>query len=152
MIDFRPNSIYSVFFDVIKLHYKRSQEILDSIGIYPGQPPVLIVLTYSDGLSQRELSDKIRIKPATMTVMLGRMEKAGLVVRKSDPNDQRISRVYITDKGREVKKEFDKVFQQIEEECFSNFTEEEKILLRRLLMQMRDNLLNKCDKKENTKY
>lgn len=149
MINFKPNSIYEVFFQVIKLHYKRSQELLDKIGIYPGQPPVLIALTMKDGQSQRELSDKIRIKPATVTVMLRRMEKAGLVLRESDPNDQRVSRVYITDKGREIREELDKVLDKIEEECFSNFTEEEKVLLRRLLMQMKDNLLSKCDNKED---
>ncbi len=39
------------------------------------------------------------------------------------------------------------IVKNIESECFSNFTMEEQVLLRRLLMQMRDNLLKVCDKK-----
>jgi DNA-binding MarR family transcriptional regulator len=79
--------------------------------------------------------------------MLGRMEKSGLVERKQDPNDQRVSRVYITDKGKEVCKKSAEVMMQINTDMFSNFSEEEKIIMRRLLIQMRDNLINSSDEK-----
>ena len=72
--------------------------------------------------------------------MLKRMEKAGLVERRQDIQDQRISRVYITQEGREVCKKASEVMKNLETECFGNFTVEEKVILRRLLMQMKDNL------------
>jgi MarR family transcriptional regulator, organic hydroperoxide resistance regulator len=141
------DSLYGLMFQVGKLHHQRMHILLEKLDIYPGQPPLLIALAHKDGQSQRELAEKICVKAATITVMLSRMEKSGLVERKQDIEDQRVSRVYITDKGREVFTEVSKVFLRIKEECFGNFTEEEKALLRRMFMQMRDNLTAVCDNK-----
>lgn len=141
------DSLYHLFGEIVKLHFVRSHNLLEKLGIYPGQPPLLFSLYSRDGQSQKELADKIRIKPATITVMLGRMEKSELVTRRQDEQDQRISRVYLTEKGREICEKLKSVMAVINEECFSNFTDEEKILLRRLLMQIRDNLLKVSDNK-----
>ncbi|MEW9094923.1 MAG: MarR family transcriptional regulator [Clostridiaceae bacterium] len=140
------DSLYHVFSQVIRLHYYRTHKLLEKIGVYPGQPPMLMALHIKDGQSQKELSDKLNIKPATITMMLKRMEKFDLVERKVDSEDQRVTRVYLTEKGKELCKEAIQVIKIIKGECFSNFTEEEKILLRRLLMQMKNNLEEACDK------
>ncbi|MCT8975207.1 MarR family transcriptional regulator [Clostridium sp. CX1] len=141
------DSLYMIFLEIIKLHYHRTHLLLDKVGVYPGQPPMLYALHRKNGQSQRELAEKLKIKPATITVMLSRMEKAGLVERKQDPDDQRISRVYLTDQGKEVWTEVSEVVKIINNDCFNNFTSEEQILLRRLLMQVRDNLNKVCDEK-----
>ena len=44
----------------------------------------------------------LNLSPATMTVTLKRMEKAGLVLREMDEHDQRILRVHLSEKGREM--------------------------------------------------
>lgn len=137
---FNPDNLYHVFGQIIKLHFTRSHNLLEKQGIYPGQPPLLFTLYYKDGQSQKELADKLRIKPATVTVMITRMEKSDLVTRKQDEQDQRISRVFITEKGREMCNKLKSIFEILNDECFSNFTEEEKVLLRRFFLQMRDNL------------
>lgn len=69
------------------------------------------------------------------------MGKKTVIYRKQDDEDQRISRVYITKEGREICKKAIKVMENLEEECFGNLTVEEKAILRRLLMQMKENLL-----------
>lgn len=141
------DSLYYIFLEVLRLHHIRTRMLLDEIGIYPGQPPLLFILNKKDGQSQRELSDKLMLAPATLTVMIKRMEKSGLVIRKQDDKDQRVSRVYITEEGRRICKDALKATNVIGEECFGNFTSEEKVILRRLLMEMRDNL-NKANHKE----
>lgn len=138
-------SLYQVFTQVIRRHFHRTHALFDKLGLYPGQPPLLFALRKSDGQSQKELAEKMHIKPATITVMLGRMEKADLVERRPDPSDQRISRVYLKERGREVLKKLEETMSEIEAQCFANFSEEERILLRRLLMQMRDNLQGSPD-------
>ncbi|MCR1897424.1 MarR family transcriptional regulator [Irregularibacter muris] len=135
------DSLYYIFLEILKLHHCRTHVLLDEIGIYPGQPPLLFILNKENGQSQKDLADKLKIAPATITVMVKRMEKANLVERKQDAKDQRISRVYLTDKGKEICKRSMKAMEHIEEECFGNFTVEEKVILRRLLMQMLDNLM-----------
>ena len=141
------NSINHVFFEVIRLHYKRTFDLLEAYGVYPGQPPLLFALYSKDGQSQRELAEQIRLKPATVTIMLKRMEKSNLIEKKADKDDHRKSRIYLTEKGVEAYKNTKTVIDQLEEECLKNFTKEEKLLLRRLLLQIRDNLLEEC--KEN---
>jgi DNA-binding MarR family transcriptional regulator len=79
------------------------------------------------------------VKPATITVTLRRMEKSGLLERKSDTKDLRKSKVYITEKGKELHSKVEDITKSIEKDCFIGFTQEEKILLRRFLIQMRDN-------------
>lgn len=141
------DSLYGLFFQIEKLHYQRMHRLLEKINIYPGQPPLLIALTRKDGQSQKDLAEILHIKPATLTVMIGRMEKSGLVERRQDTEDQRVSRVYITDKGRKVCKQVTEIVNNMVKDCFNNFTEEEEALLRRLFMQIRDNLLAASEKK-----
>lgn len=142
------DSLYYLFLEINRLHYYRTHVLLDKIGVYHGQPPMLFILSNKDGLSQKELADILGIKPSTITVMLKRMEKGNLVVRKQDSEDQRISRVYITDEGLKLCKQAREVMNQIEEECFGNFTTEEAIILRRLFLQMKDNIIVARDKEK----
>jgi len=72
--------------------------------------------------------------------MLQRMEKAGFVERRPDPDDQRVSRVYLTEAGRAVRADVQQVWRQLEEEAFAGFTLEERVLLRRFLLHVRENL------------
>lgn len=141
------DSLYYIFLEILRFHHYRTHVLLEEIGVYPGQPPMLLILNKKDGQSQKELADKLNLAPATITVMLKRMEKANLVVRKQDDEDQRISRVYITEEGKEICKKASRVMRNINEECFGNFTMEEKVILRRLLMQIRDNLIIANEKK-----
>ncbi|UUZ80140.1 MarR family transcriptional regulator [Paenibacillus sp. P26] len=97
-------------------------------------------LTESDGQIQKELARKVHVKPATMNVMITRMERAGLVVRRPDENDQRLSRVYLTDKGRSATGAVNNVLRDIEERALAHFSLEEKLLFRRLLQQMHQDL------------
>lgn len=132
--------LYQSFIKVIKVHHQFLHIILEKLDLYPGQPPLLFTLYKSDGLSQREIANKLHIKPATITVMLTRMEKAGLITRKQDEADQRILRVYLTEKGKEICEELKKIMPVLNEQCFGNFTEEEKETFKYLLEKMAENI------------
>ncbi|WP_058300890.1 MarR family winged helix-turn-helix transcriptional regulator [Gorillibacterium timonense] len=138
----RRDSLYHLFSQIIRLHFMRVHAHLEKIGLYPGQHPVLFILKHhKEGLSQRELADHMKIKPATITVMLKRLENAQVVTRRPDPVDQRITRVYLTEKGLALTGEMEQALMEIDRELFSHITVEEQALLRRLFMQMRDNLI-----------
>lgn len=139
------DSLHKIFGQVVRLHFLRVHSYLDKVGLYPGQAPLLFELKKSDGQSQRELSEKLSVTPATITVMIQRMEKNGYIRRESDEKDKRVSRIYINEKGTDVCMELHDIHVEIEEECMRNFTEEDAILLKRLLKQIRDNLMKACD-------
>jgi DNA-binding MarR family transcriptional regulator len=108
---------------------------------------MLRALWKQEGLTHSELAANLHVKPATMTKMVQRMEKAGFVERKSDPDDHRVSRVYLTDTGRNVQTQVKQVWRTLEDETFAGFTMEERVLLRRFFLQMRENLLQVTEDK-----
>lgn len=139
---YEKNSLHFLFMEIFKLHHRRAHALLDAAGVYPGQPHLLMILHRRDGLSQVDLAKKLKVKPSTMTVMLKRMEKAELIERKQDSQDQRISRVFITEKGKEACEKSSYALRAIGDECFEGFTLEEEIVFRRLLLQIKKNLLD----------
>ncbi|CAG7596580.1 hypothetical protein PAESOLCIP111_00089 [Paenibacillus solanacearum] len=136
----RIQSLELVFHRVAKMHGHALHALLSGKEVYPGQPPLLKALVERDGQSQKELAERMNITPATLTVMLGRMEKTGMVVRRPDEADQRVSRVFITEKGRLAFGSLEETQKLMEAACFAQFTPEEQIIFRRLLLQMHENL------------
>ena len=68
-------------------------------GVAIGQWAVLLFLYQQDGLSQAELSRKVAIEPPTMVRTLERMVRDGLVERRPDPRDARLTRIYLTNQA-----------------------------------------------------
>lgn len=125
---------------ICRLKHARIHTLLEDLGLYRGQPSVLRALWAQEGLMHTELARQLQVQPATITKMLQRMEKAGFIERRSDPEDHRVSRVYLTEAGQAVRAEVQQVWRQLEEEAFSGFTLEERVLLRRFFLDIRENL------------
>ncbi len=62
------------------------------LGFSPGQFPVLLELWEEEGLTQRQLLDRVDVEQATMANTLARMERDGLIERRVHPRDKRASR------------------------------------------------------------
>ncbi|MBN2146294.1 MAG: MarR family transcriptional regulator [Anaerolineales bacterium] len=135
-----PPRLDSLLAQVSRLHHYRARELLEGFGLHRGQPPVLFTLWEQEGLTHSELASRLQITPATITRMIQRMEKAGFVQRKPDPDDQRISRVYLTDAGRAIRSQVQAVWERMEVENFGGFSDEERVILRHFLLQIRANL------------
>ena len=131
--------------EVCREHYLRAHTLFNALGLYRGQPPILAALLEQDGRTHSDLAGVLRIQPATVTKMVRRMEQAGFVTRQPDPDDQRVSRVYLTDAARSIQADIVQVSQTLVEETLQGFRPEEVILLRRFLIQMRDNLVRAND-------
>ena len=126
----------------VKEHRKLAEEALSQLGLHVSQELVLFVLWREEGLSQSELAARLRVELPTLTKAVHRMERAGLLVRQADEKDTRVSRVYLTEKGRELYAPALKVWQDLETRTLRGMTEIEKALLRRLLQQAVSNLLS----------
>jgi DNA-binding MarR family transcriptional regulator len=138
---YTSDSLHFVFSKVMRTHWHKMHELLQNQEVFPGQPPLLFALTRKDGQSQKELAEQLHIQPATITVMLNRMVKTGLVERRTDDKDQRVSRVFLTEKGKLAQSEVREIFKAMDAQCFGNFPDEDKQLLRRLMLQVYDNLV-----------
>ena len=125
---------------VCRAHRQRADEKLSKLGLHVGQEMMLLQLWVEDGLTQSQLAQYANVELPTMTKMVQRMEHAGLVVRRPDPEDARISRVYLTERGRSLEQPVLRAWTQLEERTLSGLTQVEQMLLRRMLLQIDTNL------------
>jgi MarR family transcriptional regulator, organic hydroperoxide resistance regulator len=79
---------------------------------------VMRCLWEKDSQSLTELAKEIGLEASSMTGLIDRMEKAGLVKRQSDPRDRRIWRIQLTRKGRDLRP----VISEIVEDTYSTLT------------------------------
>jgi DNA-binding MarR family transcriptional regulator len=126
---------------VFRLQYLYSHHLFEKIGIYPGQHVLLRAIGEQEGRNLKELADLISVKPATVTVMVKRMERAGLLYRQPCLSDKRAFGVYLTELGKEKMESLKDVFDQLEQKCFANFTKEELKECIKVLSKVEHNLL-----------
>ena len=73
------------------------------LGLTTGTFPALLELWEDDGLTQKELVERLDIEQATMANTLRRMERDGLVRRHPHPVDGRARQVWLTPKARSLR-------------------------------------------------
>jgi DNA-binding MarR family transcriptional regulator len=136
----QKESLGQLLDQVCRTRHGQMHAVLKRLGLYRGQPFVLRALWEEEGITHSELAQRLHVQPATISNMLRRMEKAGFVQRRPDPEDRRLSRVYLTEAGRGIHDEVRRAWGVFETRAFDTFTPEERTLLRRLLLQIRENL------------
>ncbi len=133
--------IAPLFMQICALNRGRMHALWHRIGLHRGQPFMLRMLWAEEGLTQAELARRLHRTPATITNMLQRLQKTGFVERRADPQDQRISRVYLTKAGREIQARVEQVWQENEARTLDGFSDREIATLRDYLERIRENLL-----------
>jgi len=125
---------------VCKVHTNKVNKVLDEVGLHIGQPMMLRSLYKKDGVPQSILAKELAITPATASAMVKRLEKGGYLIRKRDAEDERVSNVYLTDKGRELSSSLKEVKDQMDELVFNGFSKEERKTMRDYLERITHNL------------
>jgi MarR family transcriptional regulator, organic hydroperoxide resistance regulator len=129
-----------VLAQVGRLHRNRVGSELAVLGLHVGQEMMLLHLWAAEGLSLSDLAVCADLDLSTMSKAVARMEHAGLVERRSDDVDERVVRVYLTDRGRALHEPVVLAWHRVEHQAMAELTSEEQILLRRLLLQVQRNL------------
>lgn len=83
-----------------RLFARELQLRIKPLGLSTGTFPALLVLWESDGMTQRELIERLDIEQPTMANTLARMERDGLIDRRKDPADGRVQRIWLTAAAR----------------------------------------------------
>ena len=86
-----------------RLFDRRLQEVLKEQGVAPGQFAPLVMLFEQDGLTQAELCRRINVEQPTMANTLERMERDGLIKRKTDTEDKRRALVHLTPRAKDMR-------------------------------------------------
>jgi DNA-binding MarR family transcriptional regulator len=106
------------------------------------QASVLFTLFQHDSMSQKELALQLNVTAPSITSSIQKMEKSGYITRQPDRLDQRVMRLTLTEKGRSCIQSVKDVADRMEQILFEGMSLEEKLLFRRLMLQINENLGN----------
>ena len=86
---------------LLKLNRELRRETA-AFGVTGSQAALLNIIRKSPGIGVRELAARERIAPASMSVAVARLEKAGLIRRTDNPLDRRRQALWVTEPGDRV--------------------------------------------------
>jgi DNA-binding MarR family transcriptional regulator len=120
---------------------QRQQEEVwcQKIDLHTGQELVIFRLVEEDGLSQSQLAARLGVEIGTVAKTVQRMEKKGLLIRRQDAEDARISRVYLTEKGRRLCEPALHIWKELDACLVQGMSQAEQLLFRRLVVQAATN-------------
>jgi DNA-binding MarR family transcriptional regulator len=96
---------------------------LAMLGLHPGQEAVLLALNADGPQSQRQLADSADCEPPSITLMVRKLETAGLVSRVPDPRDARAVIVALTAQGREITSRVKELWRDLADETVAGLTD-----------------------------
>lgn len=143
--DARDNSVGFLITMAQRQLHRGLGERLQAYGITIAQWSVLVVLWEVDGLTHKELSDRVMVEMATISRTLDRMERDGLVNRVRSETDRRQVHVHLTDKGAGLWRDLVPEAQAMLACALSGFSDEDEALLRTLLKRVIFNIQN-CER------
>jgi DNA-binding MarR family transcriptional regulator len=119
--------------EVISLY----RPLLEPLGLTHPQYLVMVTLWQDDDpVSVRTLSERLKLEPPTLSPLLKRLQKAGLIERHRDPADERSLRITLTPRGHALREEAVDVPPAVMERL--GMTIEELVSLRDVLMGVID--------------
>lgn len=125
-----------------RLHMRYMRQELEALGLYPGQPQLLMALREHENASQRELAKILEVSPATLTVMLRRMDSKQLIERLNDPQDMRLTRLRLTQGGREKLAQIDDIVKHAGKQLDGLFSKQELDIARQMMERVCERLFD----------
>lgn len=130
----------SVGFLLAKAHQRLFacfRDLLAPHGVTPQQFVLLAFLWKRDGLSQTELTEKTDVDRTTLSGLIDRLEKQGLVIRANHPGDRRAYLVKLTPAGRSLESELTSIAMALRQQISTGLTADEYAQLCQLLTRLR---------------
>lgn len=120
------------------------ERLLAEIGIEkhiaPGMGPILFALFEEDNDIIKNIGERVRLAPSTLSSLLSRMEKHGVVKRYRDKKDGRAVRIKLTPLGRSFEPPCRALLDRLRRQIQTGLTDDEVETLRALLSRVIDNL------------
>lgn len=109
-------------------------------GVTLGLWPFLRALWEGDGLTKRELSEKVRMKGPTTVAALNKLEDKGLVRRQGNKNDARKINVFLTPEGRKVYRKVIPEVETVNRQCLSKLSDSEQAAFKEMIRRIRNSI------------
>ncbi|ULL16932.1 MarR family transcriptional regulator [Paenibacillus sp. H1-7] len=116
------------------------QKVVNPFNITVEQWEILVVLWEKEGITQKELAERLHKDQTNVARMLFKLEKKRFIYRETHETDRRSLRVYLTPEGRDMKDQILAPSIEAYKNTIKNLTEEEVDTFRRVLNVMYNNV------------
>ena len=139
------NAIGFLFHDVARFRSLVYDHFMQPYGLTRAQWRVLGTLLRKDGLTQRELCDRIDIGAVTLSGLIDRLEARDWVERREDPKDRRVKRVWRTDQVKEIRNNMQCRTKELNEMALKGLSQKQIEELVSMLGVVKGNLMTVAD-------
>nr|WP_318539289.1 MarR family transcriptional regulator [Terribacillus saccharophilus] len=119
---------------------RETSRMLQEFELTPEQFSLIAELDKQDNITQKELADLTEREQTTVTKIVDKLVKKGLVTRGHDPHDRRAIRLQITAEGRELVKDIKPKIEEIENHAYIGFQRKDIELSHTLIRKSHQNL------------
>lgn len=127
------------FFMIKIIQRKLIQSMTDHHELHHGQLPLLETIISQPDCTQQELAQILHITPASVAQSAAKLQKAGLIEKRVDPDNKRCNRICATETGVHVAEHYRRSFDEMNRLTFSGLTQEEQAQLSQLLDKILSN-------------
>lgn len=110
---------------------------MGAIDLHGGQVFVLLELWKQDGLRQVDIASRLNLSAPTVNKMLKGLIEINLVTRSRLDQDARSTRIFLTERGHEIREDIEGQWLELEEASLVGLTETERLVLFDLLGKLR---------------
>ena len=129
--------------DASRLRRKRFDRRARTLGLTRAQWRVLSQLRRREGINQSALADILEVENITMGRHIDRLEDAGWVERRPDPEDRRAWRLYLAGKVQPILDGMRVLSNETREEALAGLSPDQRDILIDGLVTIKDNLLRR---------
>lgn len=133
------SDVFRALGNVVRVVRARMDRALQRSGLRLGQYQVLRHLWDDDGLTPREIADRLTVEMPTVTRTVQRMVRDGFVERQAHPDDARSVRIYLTKRGLELRTQLAETVAEQTGRAMRDFTAEERAAFVAMLERISEN-------------
>jgi MarR family transcriptional regulator for hemolysin len=127
--------------DVARLLRRNFNRRAQELGLSQAQWQALAYLSRQEGVNQVTLAETLEIQPITLARLIDRLQEAGLVARRPDPDDRRAFRLYLTVQAQPLLARMYAIAAETREEAMADLPAESRRMLIDALRLMKQSLL-----------
>ncbi len=111
-------------------------------GLYAGQDQIMLLLDEKDGQTPGALSERLGVRPPTITKTISRLQGQGFVRKTGSRTDGRQTLIFLTDSGRNAIKAISKAVRRSEKQALKDLDKKDQKILAKLLSEVEQTLVS----------
>lgn len=129
--------------DVSRLMRKEFDRRVRGTGLSRAQWGVIIQLSRFEGINQATLADLMDVEPISLVPLLDKLQSAGIVERRPNPNDRRAYRLFLSEKSAPLLEQLEVIASDFRAEMMAGISDETQSQLIDALLTVKANLTKK---------